>query len=317
MTSLRTVQGRPRRDARPSSWNYQQVRDFVLRMSAVEKLGRSFLMAWLTILRSRLRREFGDTQVVVLGKVKLTLDLREMHDVRTFWSIHRHGHYEPESSRLLGDLLRPGDTFVDIGSNNGYYAVLASQYVGTTGRVLAIEPNPRAVERLQRNVELNGLEGIVSVLPVALGETEGTGTLSVSTFEDGWATLGQFPGPKTTYRVRVASLNDILEPTESIVMKIDAEGAEESILRGMTEVIDRTANVAILLEWNHLFGTEALWEYLHATFRVFDIVSQGDGGVALEEIRSFEALRHVFVKNVLITTGPRWLARGRLGRPRT
>ncbi len=296
---------RPRAGGQPSK-DLRWVRDFVLRMPLAERYGRSLMMAWCTILQSRLRQEFGDTQVVPIGRVKLSLDFRAMHDVRMYWSITRHGGYEPETGRLLARLLKPGDTFVDVGANNGYFAVLASQFVGPSGTVLAIEPNPGAVERLTKNVSLNGLEGTVHILPIALGEREGTANLNVSSFEDGWATLGPYPGSKTVVPVRVAALDDILEPTESVVLKIDAEGTEPSILRGMSQLLARTPNVAILLEWNHLFGDQALWDYLHSRFRVYEIVSGIGDEVGLKAVHSFEDLRHTFLTNILITSGTRW-----------
>jgi FkbM family methyltransferase len=290
----------------PPPRDLRWVRDFVLRMPLAERAGRSLMKAWFIILQSRLRRRFGDTRIVPLGQAKMSLDFRAMHDVRTYWSLIRHGGYEPETSRFLAQLLRPGDTFVDVGANNGYFAILASQFVGPTGTVLAIEPNPAAVERLTKNVRLNGLEGTIHILPFALGEAEGTGSLYISSFEDGWATLAPFPGPKTTVPVRVCALDDVFEPSGSVVLKVDAEGAEPSILRGMSKILERTPNIAIILEWNHLFGTREFWDHLHASFRVYDIVSRIGGEVGLEEVRSFEELRHTFLKNILITSGTRW-----------
>lgn len=307
MTQSPVTENRKRRALGRPPRNLRGVRDFVLRMPFAERSGRSLMMAWCILLQSRLRRKFGDTRIVPLGRAKLSLDLRAMHDVRMYWSITRHGGYEPETGQLLARLLKPGDTFVDVGANNGYFAILASQLVDPTGTVLAIEPNPGAVERLTRNVALNGLDGTVRVLPIALGESEGTGNLSVSSFEDGWATLGPYPGPKTVVPVRISALDDILEPSESVVLKIDAEGTEPSILRGMSRILARTPNVAILLEWNHLFGSQALWDYLHSRFRVYEIVPRMGGEVGLEEVHSFEQLRHTFLKNILITSGTRWL----------
>jgi FkbM family methyltransferase len=300
-----TPESSPRSFDRPAR-DLRWVRDFVLRMPLAENYGRSLMMAWCIILQSRLLRKYGDTWIVPLGRVRLSLDFRAMHDVRMYSSILRHGGYEPETGRLLAQLLKPGDTFVDVGANNGYFAILASQYVGPAGTILAIEPNPGAVERLRRNVQLNGLERMIQVLPIALGEHEGTGNLSISSFEDGWATLGPYPGSKTVVPVRVAALDDLLEPSESVVMKIDAEGTEPSILRGMSRLCSRVPNVAILLEWNHLFGDQALWDYLHSRFRVFEIVSGAGGEGGLRAVQSFEELRHTFLKNILITSGTRW-----------
>jgi len=294
-------------DSRPK--DLQWVRDFLLRMPLVEGVGRSFVKAWCVILQSRLRGKFGDATVIPLGRARMSLDFRAMHDVRMYWSIQRHGGYEPETGLLLAQLLKPGDTFVDVGANNGYFAILASQYVRPNGTVLAIEPNPGAVQRLKKNVELNGLGDTVHILQIAVGEAGGSGSLYVSTFEDGWASLTPQRNPTPPIQVRVSALDDVLEPSESVVLKVDAEGAEPSILRGMSRTLARTPNVAIILEWNHLFGTRALWDYLRSNFKIYDIVSRAGSGVGLEEVNSFEDLQHTFLKNILITSGTRWSPR--------
>ena len=60
-------------------------------------------------------------------------------------TVARTGSYEPEVSSTLRQVLRPGGTFVDIGANIGWFSLLAASLVGPTGRVIAIEPNPRNV----------------------------------------------------------------------------------------------------------------------------------------------------------------------------
>jgi len=53
--------------------------------------------------------------------------------------IERH-HCEPEVTKLLEKLIEPGQTFVDIGANVGYFTLRGSRLVGPTGRVIAVEP---------------------------------------------------------------------------------------------------------------------------------------------------------------------------------
>ena len=57
--------------------------------------------------------------------------------------------YEVPQRRLVAALLRPGDTFLDIGAYIGWYTAMAACYVGKTGRVITIEPNPALHRRLQ------------------------------------------------------------------------------------------------------------------------------------------------------------------------
>ena len=307
----------------PGDRNYRETRlrkarDTLLLFSPFEHTARRLLMAWSVILRSRLRNLYGDGSVVDAFGAKMSLDFREIHDVRMYWSITHQGGYEPETSQLLGLLLRPGDTFVDIGANNGYFAILASRYVGREGRVLAVEPNPLAVERLKRNVDLNGLNDSVRILPLALGEVDEETDLYVSKFEDGWASVIPFAGAREPFRVRVARLDNLLESgAASLVLKLDAEGAEISILRGMAKLLEHTQNLAIILEWNHLFGTRSAWDFLRSRFQVFRILSGArDGEVRLRRVRRWDELRTVFLENLLVTSGPRWEAQILVGRDR-
>lgn len=62
------------------------------------------------------------------------------------------GQYEPETTSLLKGLFRPGCTFIDVGAHVGYYARLAAERVGASGRVIAIEPNPATFSLLSRNM---------------------------------------------------------------------------------------------------------------------------------------------------------------------
>src|SRR3954465_2529443 len=62
--------------------------------------------------------------------------------------------------RAIARLLRPGDTFVDVGANIGYNALFAARIVGPAGRVVALEPAGDNFAVLQRNIQVNGLGGV-------------------------------------------------------------------------------------------------------------------------------------------------------------
>ena len=61
-----------------------------------------------------------------------------------------NGEYEGEVAGAISDLLSDGQVFIDIGANNGYFSVRASQYVGGDGMVLAIEPQARLIPKINR-----------------------------------------------------------------------------------------------------------------------------------------------------------------------
>ena len=82
------------------------------------------------------------------------------------------GLHEFDGMMLPLHFLRKGDLFLDIGANIGSFTVLASGVAGAT--TWAFEPNPETATALERNVELNGLTGLVTVHRVALGDYDGT-----------------------------------------------------------------------------------------------------------------------------------------------
>ena len=53
-----------------------------------------------------------------------------------------YGVHEPLTTKLILSEVKPGMTILDIGSNIGYYAILESNLIGTTGKIYSIEPSP-------------------------------------------------------------------------------------------------------------------------------------------------------------------------------
>lgn len=154
------------------------------------------------------------------------------------WVYYR-GIYEEAAIAFLAKLLRPGMTFVDVGANIGLYTVLAAKAVGRTGRVIAVEPQPRLCELCWENCNINGVRSMVSIVAAACGAREGFAELyQVSRTNDGQATLRLLEGERCfgdTIRVPVRTLGDLL--AEHTVyscdgMKIDVEGAEIDVLQG-------------------------------------------------------------------------------------
>ena len=87
--------------------------------------------------------------------------------------IVRDGLIEPWTTRLVQRLLRPGDTFVNVGANFGYYAVLGATLVQSSGQVIAIEANPHVFPFLLRSVLWSGFSSAVRCYNFAAFSTEG------------------------------------------------------------------------------------------------------------------------------------------------
>ena len=90
--------------------------------------------------------------------------LLNLQDEKDYWL----GTYEPELQAAVGELVKPGDVAYDVGANIGYISILLARKVGESGKVYAFEALPANVDRLRRNLELNGLESHVEVVPAAM-----------------------------------------------------------------------------------------------------------------------------------------------------
>lgn len=174
--------------------------------------------------------------------VELRLDRREYTQRLMVDQLAAGGFYEPEVSHFLANVLQPGDAFIDVGSHVGYFAMLAAAAVGPTGRVVAVEPEPRNAARVREHAALNGFAH-VEVCEAALGAAAGEGRLSVNRDNDGGHALwpvGEHPFNASSreapawHPVAVRTLDGFLDELRGHpvrLVKIDAEGAEKDVLR--------------------------------------------------------------------------------------
>jgi FkbM family methyltransferase len=153
-------------------------------------------------------------------------------------------------------LLRPGDRFVDVGANIGVYSVVA----GVRGaRVLAFEPNGTARAMLAANLTLNHIEDRVQVLSYALADFSGPARFTTDLESSNHLEVDSEAKGEV---VEVRKLDALLEPGDRVtVIKIDAEGFDEAVLRGGRGALERERPVVIAETWA---GAESLRKFLGA-----------------------------------------------------
>jgi FkbM family methyltransferase len=168
--------------------------------------------------------------------------------------IQRHlyyfGTWEPNISWWMASTLRPGDGFIDVGANIGHYSLLASNLVGDQGRVVAIEAAQWIHATLDRHVRMNRRDNIRTV-QVAAAETPGMLRL----FHGNPGNIGKtttIAREGASSDVRALPLSAILRDEEidrARIIKIDVEGAELQVLRGLAPVLGRLRDdVEIVME---------------------------------------------------------------------
>jgi FkbM family methyltransferase len=144
---------------------------------------------------------------------------------------------------------------LDIGANCGAYTIPLGLAVAPGSAVLAFEPNPVMVERLQHNIALNGLETVVQVHACALGDTDGTAVLNFKRGNFGQASLMPIKARQRAGGTKIAvkpllGFVDVGADFDICVLKIDVEGAEEAALRPMLAAKGWLPDV-ILMETRH------------------------------------------------------------------
>ncbi len=179
----------------------------------------------------------------------------------TFWidpvsllgiALTNQGEHEHGMVQTLEKFLKSGDTFVDLGANEGYFTVIGARLCGAEGRVLAIEPQHRLLPVIEQNLKLNGLAH-VEVLNAAISDQRGTATLhltaSTNSGGSGFHRHSKYKLP--TQEIGTLTLEEALDAQklEQVdLMKVDIEGFEYEALLGSTKVFEQHRVKALALE---------------------------------------------------------------------
>lgn len=165
-------------------------------------------------------------------------------------SLYWFGDFDPWVDRTLRRLVRPGEVALDIGANIGATSLVLARAVGHRGKVIAFEPHPTSVEFLRANLLANSLL-MVDVQELAVSDVEGFFFLKEVLGQPGMAGLVAEPEPRR-FKVPTVRLDrwlgDRSDLSSIAVCKIDVEGHEPSVLKGMTETLEAGRIAAIVFE---------------------------------------------------------------------
>lgn len=193
--------------------------------------------------------------------------------------------------RFVTRVLRPGDVFVDVGAYIGLYSLPAAKIVGAKGRVIAFEPYPGSRDLLDANVALNSVAGIVRVESCAIGDETGTrelraaGVCSINTLTPSTVKAFAEDQPVSTLEVSVTTLDLYCQQRQIVptFVKIDVEGWELHVLRGMERVLRSEAVVVCEMHpqlWND--GPQTAAEILRVLGRNGRRATDLDGNAATQ-----------------------------------
>jgi FkbM family methyltransferase len=183
---------------------------------------------------------------------------------------------EVHLQRAIREYVKRGDTVYDIGANIGYVSLSLSKQVGPSGRVVAFEPLPENLALLRQAIAASGIEN-VSVLEIAASDARGTCTIRTAG-NPSMASLvwHQQDAGARSYEIATDRVDALVEggriPPPTFV-KVDVEGAEGHVIRGMERTIARSKPV-LFVECTEI-GREATWKCLTALgYRCLEAVTK-------------------------------------------
>lgn len=194
--------------------------------------------------------------------------------------------YEPDVRTFLQCALKAGDTFIDCGANVGYFSVQSGALVGKSGKVIAIEANPRTFKLLERNLKANGFG-----IPLHCALTSQTGEVELFMPQD-WDVYSSLRAgglvegrADESFKVMARTLDDVVRELalkRVDVVKIDIEGGELDVLRSAPNVLTNFRPLIIteygINTWASFDATHTDLKELAAKFgyslRLFDTQSR-------------------------------------------
>ncbi len=163
--------------------------------------------------------------------------------------------HEADVIRVFRTFLTQRSVVLDIGANFGLYTALSASIVRNHGRLYAFEGNPRVFESLQRTIAANDLYLNPNVVAANLliSSESGRGVLHYSTNLPSGGTMSDIHlsgGKQHAVEVDMTTIDDFLPLDVTVdLVKIDVEGHEPMVMRGMEKTIARSPNIRIITEF--------------------------------------------------------------------
>jgi FkbM family methyltransferase len=220
--------------------------------------------------------------------------------------IYYFGLWEPYLTDWIATRLRPGDTFVDVGANIGYFSLLASKLVGKSGTVVAIEASPKTFRMLQQNLGLNRAANVRALHIAVSDKFDLVRVFGGNEHFTGLATICAVGNQERELvvegLVEAAPLSSILEAAEierARVIKIDVEGSEWKVTEGLRDIFRHgRADLEFIVEINPACGAlqgrrpeEIVSAFQAAGFHLYRIENDYDALSYLPPLRAVRPVR--------------------------
>lgn len=220
-----------------------------------------------------------DFYVSLTGKIGFFSTDLELND-----RLQRHiyfGIFERDETKCLKSILREGGVVFDIGANIGYFTLLARSIVGASGEVHAFEPVPSNFYKLAKAIEANRLTNVF-LNQMAVSHASGKTIIYTSGVpgECGWASMLQ-PSLGESFEAQMIGIDEYVATYKLDTIdfiKIDVEGAEMRVLKGMEKLLATNRVSTILIEINEkmlrtagTYGEAIHLKLLSYGYKAFDV----------------------------------------------
>jgi len=190
---------------------------------------------------SRLRSNF-----IEIGGHEMFLDSKDS------LCLSINGVYEPLATEIIKKEVKSGDIVLDIGAHIGYYTLIFAKLVGENGKVFAFEADPTNFNLLKKNIITNGYKNVILIHKAVCNETKKI-KLYLCEYNNGMHRIYKSKFCRSHIEIESTRLDDYFEKInfnkQINFIKIDVEGAELDVLRGMSLLLDKNKKLKILTEF--------------------------------------------------------------------
>lgn len=211
---------------------------------------------------------------IIMDGQKLFLDKEDS----LMLSIKNNDH-ELTEIKFLKQIIKNGDTVLDLGANIGVYTLIFAKLVGKSGHVFAFEPDPTNFEILSKNVKENKHEN-VTLVQKAVSEKNDKIKLFVSKRNHASHRIFDSEEKRNSIEVDVITLDTYFKKNKNPInfIKMDVEGVEGATLLGASNIIKNSKDLVIMMEyfpkWIRKYGMnpeEILDSLIEKKFKLFNI----------------------------------------------
>lgn len=243
-------------------------------------------------------KPYSEIKIKTSYKKRLTISALDSGMVTPFFS---RGNYERREIDLLKQLIKPGMITADVGAHVGYYSLFLSGLVGNQGKVYSFEPDSYNYSLLQKNVKRNKAQNIVTV-KMAVCNTVNSKPFYINDNNFGDHKLLRFADHSLTRAqssVQTTSLDSYFNKHGNRLdfVKIDVQGSEPLVLKGMKNIFGANKNFVMLMEFEPRFLLENRFDpkkfFQQLSKYNFNITAIGQSHV-VKDVRQYSEISHIF-----------------------